>query len=139
MDWESIYPKENLTLAQDIVANGGLLLSEYPIGQSCGRYGLVSRDRLQAGLAHATIVVQTGIKGGTMHAVNATIASRKPLFVVEYRNSVDNSHEKVQGNLMLVREKGAFPLRSTEIDNAVFQIEDSHRTNSQAVQPTLFD
>ena len=139
LDWESMYPKENLRLAQDIVANGGLLLSEYQIGQSCGRYGLVARDRLQAGLAYATIVIQTGIKGGTMHAVNATIASRKPLFVVEYRNPVDNSHEKVQGNLMLVREKGASPLRSTEIDNAVSQIEDSHRANSQSVQPTLFD
>jgi len=139
LDWNSIYPKENLTLAQDIVANGGLLLSEYPVGQSCGRFGLVARDRLQAGLACATIVVQTGIKGGTMHAVKATIASGKPLFVVEYRNSIDNSHEKVQGNLMLIREKGAFPLRSKEIDKAVSQIEKALRTNSLSVQPTLFD
>lgn len=64
---------------------------------------------------------------------------RKPLFVVEYRKSIDNSHEKVQGNLMLVWEKGAFPLRSPEIDNAVSQIENSPMTNSQPVQPTLFD
>lgn len=139
LDWESIYPKENLALAQKIVANGGLLLSEYPIGQACGRYGLVARDRLQAGLACATIVVQTGINGGTMHAVNATIASGKPLFAVEYRNSVDNAHEKVQGNLMLVREKGAYPLRSTEIDDAVSKIKDTQKRNSQLIQPSLFD
>lgn len=37
-------------LAQDIVAYGGLLLSEYPIGQSCGRYRLVAHNRLQAEL-----------------------------------------------------------------------------------------
>ena len=139
LDWDSIYPKENLTLAQDIVAKGGLLLSEYPVGQSCGRYGLVARDRLQAGLARATVVVQTGVKGGTMHAVNATIASGKPLFAVVYRDSADSSHEKVQGNLMLVQDKGAYPLKSTGIDDAIFQIENKHKTSLQPVQPSLFD
>ena len=140
LDWESIYPKENLELAKEIVANGGLLLSEYPIGQSCGRYGLVARDRLQAGLSLATVVVQTGIKGGTMHAVNATIIANKPLFTVEYKNPVDFNHEKVKGNTMLVREKGAYPLRSTEIEQAISIIENSSpkqkRTNNQ---PSLFD
>ena len=139
LDWDSIYPKENLALAQDIVAKGGLLLSEYPVGQSCGRYGLVARDRLQAGLARATVVVQTGVKGGTMHAVNATIASGKPLFAVVYRDSADSSHEKVQGNLMLVQDKGAYPLKSTGIEDVIFQIENKHKTSLQPVQPSLFD
>ena len=141
LDWESIYPKENLELAQDIVRNGGLLLSEYPIGQSCGRYGLVARDRLQAGLAKATIVVQTGVKGGTMHAVNATLASGKPLFAVEYRNPADTNHEKVQGNIMLIRDKGAMPLRSNEIESAIRFIEEaiSPEGKSTLSQPTLVD
>lgn len=64
LDWASIYPKENLNLAKDIVTKGGLLLSEYPIGQTCGKYSLVARDRLQAGLSYATIVIQTGERGG---------------------------------------------------------------------------
>lgn len=140
LDWESIYPKENLELAKKIVANNGLLLSEYPIRQSCGRYGLVARDRLQAGLARATIVVQTGETGGTMHAINATIASNKPLFVVDYRNDADLSHEKVQGNIMLIRDKNAIPLRSNGIDSAVAII---RGTDSKQVklfpQPSLFD
>ena len=141
LDWYSIYPKENLKLAQEIVSNGGLLLSEYPIGQSCGRYGLVARDRLQAGLAKATIVVQTGVQGGTMHAVNATLASGKPLFAVEYRNLADTNHEKVQGNIMLIRDKGAIPLRSNEIESAVRVVEDNNapKVKSTLSQPTLFD
>lgn len=139
LDWESIYPKENLELAKRIVANNGLLLSEYPIGQSCGRYGLVARDRLQAGLARATLVVQTGETGGTMHAVNATIASKKPLFAVEYRNNVDISHEKVQGNIMLIREKGAIPLRSNGIDSAVAIISGANYNQVIVTQPSLFD
>lgn len=139
LDWNSIYPAENLTLAQNIVANGGLLLSEYPVGQRCGRYGLVARDRLQAGLACATIVVQTGVKGGTMHAVNATIASGKQLFAVVYRDSADSSHEKVQGNIMLLQEKSAYPLKSTEIDDAISHIENKHKNSLQPIQLSLFD
>lgn len=139
LDWESIYPKENLELAKQIVANNGLLLSEYPVGQICGRYGLVARDRLQAGLSKATLVVQTGVIGGTMHAVNATIASKKPLFAVEYRNDVDISHEKVQGNIMLIREKGAMPLRSNGIDSAVAIIRGTDDKQVTVTQPSLFD
>ncbi|MDE5880903.1 MAG: DNA-protecting protein DprA [Muribaculaceae bacterium] len=139
LDWESIYPKENLELAKTIVANNGVLLSEYPIGQSCGRYGLVARDRLQAGLAKATIVIQTGEKGGTMHAVNATLASNKPLFVVEYKNSADISHNKVQGNIMLIRDKGANALQSTGIDKAIAIIEGKESHNPTVSQPSLFD
>lgn len=119
LDWQSIYPKENLELAKQIVTNGGLLLSEYVIGQTCGRYGLVARDRLQAGLSLATVVVQSSIKGGTMHAVNATLASNKPLFAVEYRYPSDYNQEKTQGNIMLIRDKGAYPLKSTELDRAI--------------------
>lgn len=130
LDWDSIYPKENLALAKEIVANGGLLLSEYAIGQNCGRYGLVARDRLQAGLAYATIVIQTGVEGGTMHAVNATIASNKPLFAVVFNSPQDTSHEKVQGNRFLIEKKGAFPLRSKEIDDA-FNIIANAQTQAQ--------
>lgn len=139
LDWDSIYPKENLDLAKEIVANNGLLLSEYPIGQCCGRYGLVARDRLQAGLAKATIVVQTGITGGTMHAVNATAAAKKPLFVVEYRNPADMNHEKVQGNIFLIQEKGAHPLRSNEIESAIELVRGGNISHTIVSQPSLFD
>ncbi len=138
LDWDSIYPKENLSLAKDIVGNGGLLLSEYAIGQNCGRYGLVARDRLQAGLSLATIVIQTGVKGGTMHAVNATLASKKPLFAVAYNSDYDTNHDKVQGNNMLIKNKAAYPLRSTEIDNAITIINNYKNKPQLSQQGSLF-
>lgn len=141
LDWDSIYPKENLELAQQIIDNNGLLLSEYPIGQSCGAYGLVARDRLQAGLSLATIVIQTGVSGGTMHAVNATLASNKPLFAVRYNSSTDKGHEKVQGNDFLIKEKGAYPLQSTALDSVIDIINASRQRDklNQSSQKSLFD
>ena len=122
---DSVYPQENTDLAQEIVERGGLLLSEYPIGTWVNRYNLVARDRLQAGLADATLVIQTGIKGGTMHAVRATQAAGKPLFVVDYSKS---SSEKVQGNIFLKKE-GAIGLNASEFSGSRIQSEPEFMIN----------
>lgn len=110
---DSVYPKENLSLSERILESGGLLMSENPIGTTTNKYNLVSRDRLQAGLANATLVIQTSINGGTMHAAKSTLASRKPLWVVEYK---DTSDAKIQGNLLL-KEMGAETMTSSVLRN----------------------
>ena len=82
--------------------------------------------------------MQTGIKGGTMHAVNATIASNKPLFAVSYNSQQDFFHEKVQGNIMLIQEKGAHPLRSKDLETAFTILEQARNKYSNTQQQTLF-
>jgi DNA processing protein len=104
-------------LAEEILAKGGLLMSEYPVGEAVRARNLVLRDRLQAGLADAVLVVQTGVKGGTMHAVRAAKASNdplsnKPLIVVDYH---DSQGEIGEGNLLLKRE-GAIVLPDNPAD-----------------------
>ncbi len=103
LDWSSVYPKENRDLAMEIVETGGLLLSENRIGAYVTAYDLVSRDRLQAGLAMATIVIQTGRKGGTWHAANTTTKAGKPLFAMKFKEESVNNHEMCTGNAMMVR------------------------------------
>lgn len=138
-----IYPKENVRLAEDILANGGLLISEYPIGTPLMANRLVERDRLQSGLANATLAIQTGIKGGTMHAVNATINNRKPLFMVQYKGDV-LTHEKVQGNISLINRGIANPLTSENLTEALSIIQSSVDSkgksveNQSAIQTSLF-
>lgn len=123
LDWADIYPKENIALAQRIVDRGGLLLSEYPIGQRCERKALIARDRLQAGLGVGTMVIQTSVSGGTMHAVNATIAAKKPVFVAEYSDEADLQHENTQGNLRLLEENKAFPIRVDNLEEALAKLQ----------------
>lgn len=139
---DSVYPQENEALAKEIVSKGGLLMSEYPIGTQVNRYNLVARDRLQAGLSDATLVVQTGEKGGTMHAVRATIAAGKPVFVIDY--SADQG-EKTAGNAMLKRQ-GAKGLRVSS-DEIVGNPEkytrmicgvDRENDGKETIQGTLF-
>lgn len=107
---DSVYPPENTVLAEEILDRGGLLMSEYAIGEHVNRNYLVNRDRLQAALADSTIVIQTGIKGGTMHAVNATLAAGKRVYAVEYKVAIPGGRDT--GNIWLVKEGMALPIRS---------------------------
>lgn len=106
---DTVYPPENLQLAHEIETSGGLLLSEYPVEQKISRYHLVERDRLQAGISLATIVIQTGEHGGAMHAANAALNAGKPLYVVSYKDMQTEMHEQTKGNHLLLK-KGATKL-----------------------------
>lgn len=106
---DSIYPKENALLAEQILQNDGLLISEHPVGTATNKYNLVLRDRLQVAMADATLVVQTRENGGTMHAARTTLAAGKPLLVVDYKDKTD---DVVKGNIIL-RNTGAIELSSS--------------------------
>ena len=134
LDHDSIYPEENQELAEEIVAKGGLLLSEYPIRQSVNRYALVARDRLQAALSLATLVIQTGVKGGTMHAANTTLKAGKPLFTMKFKNEATNQHEKCLGNAYLVEQGAKYIGGGDNLDTVSEQIK-----NWKPLQTTLFD
>lgn len=106
-----VTPRNNAYLLRQIVAEGGLLLSEYAPGtQECAAT-LVERDRLQSGLADAVLLVQSDDKkGGSMHAVRTAIENHKPVLAVDYRNTLLSGHPMAQGNLRLIREGKAIPV-----------------------------
>lgn len=76
----SIYPKENTLLAEDIIKKNGLLLSEYAPFSKTRPYYFALRDRLQAALSEAVIVIETGIKSGTMITVDYAIKYNKKIY-----------------------------------------------------------
>lgn len=134
---DTIYPPQNAGLANEIVAQGGLLMSEYPAGTQLSRYSLVARDRLQAGISLATIVIQTGVSGGTMHAANATLNAGKPLFVLGFKDRETESHEKTQGNHALM-DKGARAIRGGDnLDRICEELPGEKRSGEECGQMRL--
>lgn len=131
---DTVYPPENEALAQQIVDNGGLLLSEYPVGMGVNRYNLVARDRLQASMSLATLVIQTGVQGGTMHAANTTLQYPKPLYAIKFKNNEENEHEKSLGNALLVEKGAKYISGGDDIDAIAESI-----LNYQKPRTTLFD
>jgi DNA processing protein len=82
---DSVEPRGNEALARKILETGGALVSEQPIGVRASAGRLVQRDRIQAGMSAGVLVVQTGIRGGSMHAARFALAQGRLLFATEPR------------------------------------------------------
>lgn len=132
---DKVYPKENSGLLNELLQTGGVAISEYPVGTNSLPNYFVERDRIQAGLSDATLVIQTGIKGGTMHAVKTTLENKKLLLVVDYLNN--NDHEKILGNKFLIEEQGATAIASNNKEIILQKLLEFNRLNSTQ-QSTLF-
>lgn len=97
---DNIYPKENLTLAEEITQNGALL-TEFPLNVPVTVGQLMSRNRIVVGLSHAVIVVETQKTQGAMDAARKASNLGKPLFVVKKGD---------KENLKELTSIGAFPI-----------------------------
>ena len=64
------HPKENKSLQEEIIRQGGLILSEHPFGVKANPTRLVARCRMQVVLSRQVIVAQCPIVSGTMYAVH---------------------------------------------------------------------
>lgn len=115
----SFSSKKSKELAEQISGNG-VLMSEYFYGTETSSKLFVERDRLQAGLAKATVVIQTAINGGTMHAVNETIHEHKLLGAIQYNENLNS--DKIDGNNELIKSGQAFALKSENIDKFISMI-----------------
>lgn len=103
---DHVHPRSNRELAERIVANGGALVSENPVGVSPRASALVQRDRLQSGLSVGTIAMQTDIVGGTMHTVRYTLLQGRLLFAPRPKGR-HASEPKSQGILALTTRTGS--------------------------------
>jgi len=108
-----IYPAENRNLAENILASDGVLVSEYPPDTSglLPVHHFIDRDRLQAGLAQAILVIETDVKGGSMHTVRfAEKQGNRPIAVADSHPDHLRHEKQVSGNRLLLRHNRATPI-----------------------------
>lgn len=74
------YPAKHAGLADQIVAAGGLLVSEYMPQQGPSAENFVWRNRLQAALGRAVIPAEWAKKSGTAHTVRFARQLKRPVF-----------------------------------------------------------
>ena len=78
---DRVYPKENRALAHRI-AQHGLLISEYPLGTSPLPSNFPKRNRIIAGLAQGTLVVEAALKSGSLITARLTAEQGKEVFAI---------------------------------------------------------
>ncbi|MFU4942297.1 DNA-processing protein DprA [Pseudomonas aeruginosa] len=99
---QTIYPAAHRKLSDDILNAGGALISEYAFGVKTQPQQLVKRDRIQAGMAQGVIMVQSDIKGGSLHAARAALDYKRWLAVpYPTLEDIENLESKIQANLLL--------------------------------------
>ncbi len=82
IDQKSFYPKKNLSLAYEILANDGLIISEYEAGVKTQPYAFAQRNRLIAGLSLGTLVIEAREKSGSLITAQNTLEQGKKIFAL---------------------------------------------------------
>lgn len=81
---DSIYPAPNWALANAILENGGLLMSELIFDVNRGKKSFVERNRIQAGLSSVIIPTEMRIESGTMHTINYALGQKKAVILPDF-------------------------------------------------------
>jgi DNA processing protein len=87
---DTIYPSEHTLLAKNMVNNGGLL-TEFASSTKPDKHNFPIRNRIVAGMSDATIVVETGIKGGSMITAELANGYNKDVFAIPGKTTDNKS------------------------------------------------
>ena len=79
---DHIYPDENIPLARAIVDNGGLLLTEMPMGWEPRARDFPRRNRLVSGLSLGVVVVEAAKRSGSLITARLALEQNREVFAV---------------------------------------------------------
>lgn len=77
---DQIYPPEHANLAKEMLKHGGGLLTEFWSKTKPDKHNFPTRNRIVAGMSDATIVIESGIKGGSMITAELANGYNKDVF-----------------------------------------------------------
>jgi DNA processing protein len=103
------YPPEHATLRRRIVAEDGLIVSEYPTGEPLTKQRLALRNRIVVGLSRCVLVTESPKSSGTKITVGWAAEQGKDVYVVPGPIG-DPTYE---GSVELMRE-GCIPVSNAK-------------------------
>lgn len=106
---EVIYPKTNANLINEVVENGGCLLSEFEPDFKATYWSFPMRNRLMAGVSKAILIIEAEERSGTLITARLAIEYNRDLLVVP--GSIFSQNAKGVNKLL---KQGATPITSSE-------------------------
>lgn len=82
LDWNTISPRANVQLARDVLERSGALLNEFEPTQPGTDYTFPQRNRIMAGMSHATLLIEAREKSGTLITARLAVEYNRELLVV---------------------------------------------------------
>lgn len=109
LGWKVLYPQTHVNLARRILEAGGTLVSEFEENFKAAPWSFPKRNRIMAGLSHATLVIEAEKKSGTL--ITARLAMEYNRDVLAVPGSIFSP--TTRGTLALIKD-GAAPITSSE-------------------------
>lgn len=106
---EVLYPRTHLYLAREILDAGGALLSEMEPDERATPYSFPKRNRIMAGMSHATLIIEATEKSGTLITARLTADYNRDLLVVPHSIFAEGGSGGHQ-----FMKLGATPIRSAK-------------------------
>src|SRR3990167_673453 len=79
LDWSVLYPRANVGLAREILRAGGTLLSEEEPKTKAADWTFPRRNRIMAGVSHATLIIEAKEKSGSLITAKLTTEYNREL------------------------------------------------------------
>lgn len=96
--------KSHAKVIDDVLNAGGLIISEYPPQQPEDKYSGSKASRIQAGLSHGLILVQSSIDGGSKYTLAAFSKLPRVLGVINFPSCDEYQTEKFEANRVITSE-----------------------------------
>ncbi|MDR2500610.1 MAG: DNA-processing protein DprA [Treponema sp.] len=108
---DAVYPAANRALARKILERGGMLCSEYPPGTPPRKWQFPARNRIIAGLARGTLIVEAPAGSGALITAQFALDQGRDLWV----SAVGVHSIQGEGTAKLAQEGGRLISRGEEI------------------------
>jgi DNA processing protein len=108
---KNIYPASNRLLAQEIIINGGLVISEFPPDCPAKKENFPRRNRLISGLAQAVLVVEAAAKSGSLITARLALEQNRDVLAIPGNIFLASS----AGVNQLIKEGAAPIMAATDI------------------------
>lgn len=95
---DQVYPSQHTGLAKEMLRAGGGLLTEFRSQTKPDKHNFPTRNRIVAGMSDATIIIETGVKGGSM--ITAELANNYNKDVFAYPGRVYDGKSAGCNNLI---------------------------------------
>jgi DNA processing protein len=107
----SIYPHNNEQLGRAILAHGGAIVSEYPMGEPPLKQRFIARNRIISGLARGVLVIEAPFKSGALSTARFALEQNRDVFVVPGNITCAN----FAGSNMLIQQGAALVTSPNDI------------------------
>lgn len=82
LNYDILYPRANVTLARQIIEAGGAHLSEFEPDEKAAFYTFPQRNRIMAGMSHATLVIEAKERSGSLITARLATDYNRDLLIV---------------------------------------------------------